>query len=200
MAKKITQKKLAQLTGLSQQRLSQLLSAGVWTRNDSLVGANKKIIKHLGDLKAGHKSAQGLDLIHERARLSNLQADKVAMETNRLERMLELQIEKQSIDTQRSGLELKRMMAELMPMVFLVEILASQNSNIRTRCLGIPNAVKVKHPECPTPIFLSLKEIVVQVLTDLSHVRFPTELDERIKRHFRDFLAATESNGDGVGG
>jgi phage terminase Nu1 subunit (DNA packaging protein) len=182
MAKKITQKKLAQLTGLSQQRLSQLLHDGVWTRNDSLVAANKKIIKHLGDLKAGHKSAEGLDLIHERARLSNLQADKV------------------SIDTQRSSLELQRMMAELMPLVFLTEILAFQNSNIRNRCLGIPNAVKVKHPETPTAIFLSLKEIVIQVLTDLSHVRFPAELDERIKRHFRDLLAATESNGDGVGG
>lgn len=164
-AAKMNQSEFAKLIGRDRSRVSRLYASNIISSADGWLSALHKFIHHTQEQAAGRGEG---GLIRERERLAKLQADRI-------------------------GLDIKRTMAELMPLDFLTEILAFQNSNLRTRTLGIPNALKVKHPEMSTPIFLSLKEITVEVLTALSHVRFPADLDERIKRYYRDCLDAAQS-------
>lgn len=178
MAKQTTQQTLADLTGLSQQRISQLQRSGVIVRGENPVTSVRKIISRLGAEAAGRQSSKSgkYDLVDERARLAAHQANKVEIET-------------------------ARMRAELLPVKFITEIMSSSYSVIRSRVLSQPNALKAKFPnKIDTEVFLYAKQLANEVLEELSRVRYPAELDERIKQYFSDIQTATASNGDRMGG
>jgi hypothetical protein len=175
---KLTQAKFAQVMEISQPAVAKLVKKGVLQPPPELGRWLVAYGKHMAKIASGRMPADPeaqFDLVGERARLAARQAERVELQNAR-ER------------------------AELLPLDTVGDILGFHNSTIRSRTLGIPNALKAKHPELSTPIFLSLKQIVTDVLTELGNVRFPIDLDGRIKRHFRNLYAAAQSDGDRVGG
>ena len=81
----ITQVQFAELVGVTQQAISDLVNRGTLRRGDT---AGAWLISYCANLReqaAGRASTGDLDLVQERARLAKEQADKVAM-ANAVER------------------------------------------------------------------------------------------------------------------
>lgn len=75
----ITQGQFAELVGVTQQAISDLVNRGTLRRGDT---AGAWLISYCANLReqaAGRASTGDLDLVQERARLAKEQADKVAM-------------------------------------------------------------------------------------------------------------------------
>jgi phage terminase Nu1 subunit (DNA packaging protein) len=174
MAKDTTQEQFARLANISQPRVSQLIRQGILSRGGTILDWTRELLEHQRRIIAQHESKSGIDLIAERARLSQRQAEKVEIENARLRN-------------------------ELLPVAIVKSILQSHNTTIRARLLGVPNRFKAKHPKVTTEEFLSLKDIVNEVLTELSRVRLPDDLEASARQYFRDLHSAAQSNGHGVG-
>jgi phage terminase Nu1 subunit (DNA packaging protein) len=174
--KRNTQAEFAKLVGITQQAVSQLIRKGVLSAHGNLVQWIGEYCANLRDQAAGRKSESGkFDLVDERARLAASQREKI-------------------------DIEIARLRAELVPLVMVGDILSHHSSTVRSHVLGAANALKAKHPETSTAQFVSLNQIHNDLLTALSYVKFPADLDERIKSYFRDIQAAPKSNGNGMGG
>lgn len=76
----MTQGQFADLVGISQQAVSELISREILRRGDTGAGWLKSYCANLREQAAGRASDGELDLVQERARLSKEQADRVAME------------------------------------------------------------------------------------------------------------------------
>lgn len=75
----ITQAQFADLVGVSQQAISNLIARGVLTAGDTCGQWLRDYCENLREQAAGRASSGDLDLVQERARLAKEQADKVAM-------------------------------------------------------------------------------------------------------------------------
>lgn len=84
----VTQTQFAELVGISQQAVSDLISRGILRRGET---ASKWLVLYCANLReqaAGRASTGDLDLVQERARLAKEQADRVAIENMQSRREL----------------------------------------------------------------------------------------------------------------
>lgn len=174
MPKDTTQEQFAKLVGITQPAVSQLIRKGVLTRGQSIGRWLQEYISNLREQAAAHKSDEGQDIIKERARLAARQSEKLEIETARLR-------------------------GELIPRQAVADILGFHNSTIRSRLLAIPARLKSQHPELQTSAVVALKILIDETLTELSHVRFPSDIDEQTRQYFSDLHSTTKPNGDAVG-
>lgn len=84
----VTQSQFAELIGVSQQAVSDLINRGVLDRQASAGQWLRAYCSHLREQAAGRASTGDLDLVQERARLAKEQADRVAMENAKERREL----------------------------------------------------------------------------------------------------------------
>ena len=81
---KATEKKLVQVTGLSQSRINQMKATEIWTLKMNLEEAAHAIVKWLGKRAAGHISEDGLDLVQERAKLARANRETASLKNSEL--------------------------------------------------------------------------------------------------------------------
>ena len=160
MAKVLTQTELAKITGLSQQRLSQLHHRRIWHRADSPDSAIRKIIIHLGAVAGGRRGDGDLDLVQERARLSIAQTEKI-------------------------NFEMQRLRENFVPMELLVEIWSRQTINIKTRLLAIPNKVGSKigaqTSDTDRKLLSIVDDEIREALTELASLPLPKKWSDKFK-------------------
>lgn len=84
----MTQAQFAELVGISQQAISELLGRGTLRRGDTAGAWLRSYCENLREQAAGRASTGDLDLVQERARLAKEQADKAAMNNQQQRREL----------------------------------------------------------------------------------------------------------------
>lgn len=154
---KVTQQQLAELTGLTQQRISQFLKNGVIARADSLHEANRKIIKHLGEVAAGHQTEKGIDRILEAALLDRAKREEI-----------EIRIQE------------KR--ASLIPDEVLIDGLADTFAAVKARLLSLPTKLRATRPNLTLEDIGAIETSVRETLTELSDDRFPRSIRARLAK------------------
>ncbi|TCP06576.1 terminase small subunit [Caldimonas thermodepolymerans] len=118
LAQPITQAEFAQLVGISEAKVSQLVSEGVLVRGESGQAWLHAYCGRLREMAAGRMSESGgLDLVQERARLAREQADAVAMKN-------------------------KIMRKEYAPVSLLSEVLASASQALAAKLEALPMQLK----------------------------------------------------------
>ena len=119
-----SQVELAELIGVSEARVSQLMSDGVIERGLPLVVQLRQYCAWLREVAAGRQSGEvgGLDLVQERAALAR---------------------------EQRHGIEIKNAVArgEYAPITLLAEVLATASMSVVERFEQLPGALKKTCPD-----------------------------------------------------
>lgn len=154
---KTTQQQLADLTGLSQPRISQLLRQGVIAREDEINAANRKIIKHLGDVAAGHQAADGVDRILEAALLDRTKREEI-----------EIRIQE------------KR--GSLIPDELLIDGLADTFAAVKAKLLALPTKLRATRPNLSLDDVGAIETHIRETLSELSDDRFPRSIRERLAK------------------
>jgi phage terminase Nu1 subunit (DNA packaging protein) len=120
------QAELAELIGVSEARVSQLVSDGVVERGQTLAHQLRQYCAWLREVAAGRQSEElgGLDLVQERAALAR---------------------------EQRHGIEIKNAVArgEFAPIGLLAEVLATASMSVVERFDQLPAALRKTCPDLP---------------------------------------------------
>ena len=176
MAKASSQEKFAQLVGITQPAVSQLIRKGVLTRGASIGQWHREYLENLRKLAAGFKSDYiDLDLIKERARLAARQSEKLEI-------------------------ELAEKRHDLVPIAAIASALNFLNGTIRSKLLAFPSRMKSLCPELTTRELTRATDLIHEVLTELSHERFPPNIRDIARQYFSDLHATASDNGKRVGG
>jgi phage terminase Nu1 subunit (DNA packaging protein) len=176
MAKDSTQEQFAQLVGISQPAVAQLIRKGVLNRKGDIVQWTKEYTRNLREQAAGRASENGgHDLVAERARLSARQAEKLEI-------------------------ELAKSRGELLPTESIVEALTFTAATIRTKLLSVPSRYKSLSPRLSAKEIDVLDNLIREILTELSNVHFPKTIGESARRYFSNLHIAAETEGERVGG
>lgn len=121
-----SQAELAELIGVSEGRVSQIMSDGIVERGLTLLVQLRQYCEWLREVAAGRQSMEvgGLDLVQERAALAR---------------------------EQRHGIELKNAVArgEFAPIALLSEVLATASMSVVERFEQLPGALKKTCPDLP---------------------------------------------------
>lgn len=150
----VAQAEFAQIIGVSEARVSQLVSEGWITRGETAHEWLLSYCERLRDVAAGRASADsgGLDLVQERARLARAQTE---------------------------GVEIKNaaMRGEYARIVLLAEVLASASQSVVERFDQLPGMLKKACPNLPDDV----REQIMAVLAEARNewVRSTTELVTR---------------------
>lgn len=120
------QAELAELIGVSEARVSQLVSDGIVTRGETLALQLKQYCAWMREVAAGRQSEEmgGLDLVQERAALAR---------------------------EQRLGIEIKNavLRQEFAPINLLAEVLATASQSVVERFEQLPGLLKKSCPDLP---------------------------------------------------
>lgn len=123
---KIAQAEFAQMVGISEARVSQLMSEGVLAKGETAASWLVAYHERLRDQAAGRMGAEvgGLDLVQERAALAR---------------------------EQRLGIEIKNALArgEFAPISLLAEVLAMASQAVSERFEQLPGALRKACPDMP---------------------------------------------------
>lgn len=161
--------------GLSQPAVHKLISKGVLSQGGTLADWLVQYARHMRDLAAGWKSEEGFDLVHERARLSRRQSEKLEID-----------------------IAAKR--GELIPTRAVADAINFSNVTIRSRLLALPSRFKSLRPALSAKDVDVLDSLVREILTELSNARFPADIAEHTRQYFSDLHAAAEAKTQRVGG
>jgi len=172
--KKATREEFARLMGITHQDVTKLVLKGVLSRNADVGTWLVEYGRHMQKIAAGWKSAEGWDLVTERARLASIQAQSIAID----------------VDKKRAG---------LMPVPALGEAFAFLNGTIRAKLLALPSRFRSLTP-IRTDQYLILENLVREILGELSAERFPPMVRRLAERYFSDLHPASKTNGERVGG
>lgn len=139
LAYPISQQDFAAIIGVSEARVSQLVSDGVLTRGDTAIEWIAAYSERLRDQAAGRLGLEigGLDLVQERAALAR---------------------------EQRMGIEIKNAVArgEFAPISLLSEVLAAASQSVVEQFEQLPSALKRACPDFPD----TARDIVMATLSN----------------------------------
>jgi|SRR6516225_8189628 len=163
-----TQEYLAQLTGLSQQRISQLQREGVIAKGENPIVSNRKIVAHLGSQKAGWKSQDGkLDRIAEAAMLDRRRREEIE-------------------------LRLAERREELFAMDSIVEIVKFTVLAVRNKFLALPSRLRSLAPDLSTKHYGIVEQLVREAISEFNAERFPPGIRQATEQYFHRLHAAAE--------
>jgi len=176
MAKTDTQEQFAQLVGITQPQVSQLIAKGVLTRKDGLSKWLLQYTKNLREQAAGWQSKDG-----------------------RIDRMAEagfLDIAKRKL----LDLEYARQTLELLPLSGFKLGLEFILGAVRSKLLAAPSRIRSQDPHV-TPRQMSLWEQQVrEILEELSNVQFPDDINRIAQQYLEDLHATSKADDQRVGG
>ena len=133
----ISQAEFAQIVGISEARVSTLISEGVLVKGDSAHGWLLGYCERLRDMAAGRHSAGGLDLVQERAALAR---------------------------SQREAQELKNAVArgEFAPIGLLADVLGEASSAVVDRMDQIEGQLRKACPDLPE----DARQVILRMMAD----------------------------------
>lgn len=133
----ISQAEFAQIVGISEARVSTLISEGVLVKGDSAHGWLLGYCDRLRDMAAGRHSAGGLDLVQERAALAR---------------------------SQREAQELKNAVArgEFAPIGLLADVLGEASSAVVDRMDQIEGQLRKACPDLPE----DARQVILRMMAD----------------------------------
>ena len=176
MAKENTQETLATLTGLSQQRISQLQKQGIIARGENPIVSNRKIIAHLGKVAAGWQSQDGrVDRMHEAAMLDRRRREEIEIKL-----------------AERRG--------ELLSLESIVTMIKYLILAIRSKYLALPSRMRSLVPELSPKAYAILEQLVRDAIAEFNAERFPRSVREATEQYFQRLHAATEADDRRMGG
>jgi phage terminase Nu1 subunit (DNA packaging protein) len=165
MAKQSTQEILSRLTGLSQQRISQLQRAGVIIGGDDPLISNRKIIHYLGEAAAGRQPLNGqLDRMFEAAALDHAKREEI-----------EIRIAKER--------------GHLIEDTVFMDAVGATFTAVKTRLLSISHRLRSRRPNLSIEDIGAVDDEVQNTLTELSDDQFPRHIRSRLEEG-RDRIAA----------
>ena len=176
MAKDNTQDTLANLTGFTQQRISQYLRAGVYNKGDHPIVANRKIIAHLGKIAAGWQSQDG-------------RIDRMA-EAAKLDRARRAEIE----------IKLAEKQGALYSLESIVGIIKYMVLAIRSKFLALPSRMRSLAPDLTAKQYALLDQLVRDIISEFNSDRFPPEVVEATEQYFHRLHGAAETDDRPMGG
>jgi phage terminase Nu1 subunit (DNA packaging protein) len=175
MAKKNTQQVLAELTGLTQQRISQLQQQGIIVRAENPIVSNRKIIEHLGKVAAGWQSQDGrLDRMQEAALLDRIRREEIE-------------------------LRLAEKRGNLLPNDLFIDGVSATFTAVKVQLLGIPSKLGTDRPNLTTEDLLVIQEHIHEGLAELTYDRFPRGIRERLEAERARLEAPAPTNGKPMG-
>ena len=169
MASPNTQEQLARIVGISQQDVSLLIRKGTLTRGAPLSQLILEYTKNLRAVAAGHQSSQGHDLIEERARLAARQSEKIEV-------------------------ELAKQRNDLIPLTALNEALRFIAGAIRAKLLALPSRFRSVVSTLTPKQVDTLDSLVREILTELSHERFPPDIRRLAEQYFSDLHTTAQAD------
>lgn len=133
----ISQAEFAQIVGISEARVSTLISEGVLVKGDSAHGWLLGYCERLRDMAAGRASVGGLDLVQERAALAR---------------------------SQREAQELKNAVArgEFAPIGLLADVLGEASSAVVDRMDQIEGQLRKACPDLPE----DARQVILRMMAD----------------------------------
>lgn len=133
----ISQAEFAQIVGISEARVSTLISEGVLVKGDSAHGWLLGYCERLRDMAAGRASLGGLDLVQERAALAR---------------------------SQREAQELKNAVArgEFAPIGLLADVLGEASSAVVDRMDQIEGQLRKACPDLPE----DARQVILRMMAD----------------------------------
>lgn len=152
-----TQKAFGELVGISQPAVSELLSRGVLSENQSGGEWLISYCSHLREQAAGRAAAGDLDLATERARLAREQADKIAMQ-NAVTR------------------------GELAPVVLIEEVLTKAAAKVAGLFDAIPGLVRRRFPELPADTISLIGGEIAKVRNVVAGMSLADLKDEQLEK------------------
>lgn len=150
-----SQQNFAALLGINQSQVSRAISRGILKRTDTFKSWLRAYVRHLSEQAAGRRGAGALDLVQERARLSKLQADRIAME-----------------------LKVKR--REVLHVDAMVLGISSIFFNVKTHLLGLPSKVKHVLAHLAPADIEQIRSEIYRCLTELSQMQLPKDVRGKI--------------------
>ena len=137
LAAPISQAEFAQIVGISEARVSTLISEGVLVKGDSAHGWLLGYCERLRDMAAGRASVGGLDLVQERAALAR---------------------------SQREAQELKNAVArgEFAPIGLLADVLGEASSAVVDRMDQIEGQLRKACPDLPE----DARQVILRMMAD----------------------------------
>lgn len=137
LAAPISQAEFAQIVGISEARVSTLISEGVLTKGDNAHGWLLGYCERLRDMAAGRASVGGLDLVQERAALAR---------------------------SQREAQELKNAVArgEFAPIGLLADVLGEASSAVVDRMDQIEGQLRKACPDLPE----DARQVILRMMAD----------------------------------
>lgn len=171
-----TQQEVAQITGLTQQRVQQLQKQQVWQKSDHVIIANRKIIAHLGEVAAGWMSQDGrVDRMREAAMLDRRKREEIELKL-----------------AERRG--------QLISLPSIVELIKYLILAIRTKFLALPSRMRSQCPDLSAKHYAILDRLVRDVILDFNSDRFPPAVRSATEQYFHRLHSAADSEDRPVGG
>lgn len=175
MAKDNSQERFARLVGISQPEVSQLLRKGVLSRGADLNQWHKEYLDNLRKVASGWRSDDGrIDRMKEAALLDRCKREQLEI-----------------VIAEKKG--------DLVPRPVIAEALKFSFASVKSKLLSAPNRLRSVNPHAPAKLMAQFEDIIREILTELSHERYPASIDDIAKRYFRDLHAAAEAKPEPVG-
>lgn len=169
-----TQQQFANLLGCDQTVVSRFISRKILTRSAPWQQWIKELYIYHAETSAG-RSAEGLNLATERAKLARAQ-------------------------TARIGIELAQIRGELISREAIYHQIGAIISIIRTKILQIPSRAFSEHPQLPPAVFASFTKLVHEALAELATSRLPADIIKIIREIDEEAFEKASTNPEAVGG
>jgi phage terminase Nu1 subunit (DNA packaging protein) len=162
-----TQAQFARLLETDQAVISRLVGDGILTRGGDWITWIRELYAYYAANSAG-RAGGALNLADERAKLAKMQAAKI-------------------------GFELSVQREKFVSLDAISFAMIHTSSIIKSKLLSLPHRVGSKHPRLDKKVYISLDEIVRELLTELSETKLPEAVSRRIEEMNNvDFEKATE--------
>lgn len=150
-----TQAEFAALLEMDQAIVSRAITTGILNRDGSCRQWLRDLYSHYAETAAG-RAGRELNLAEERAKLARAQTGKIGFDMAK-SRGIFVAVPAIALQIQRTY------------------------SIIRRKLLSLPHRIRGKHTDLDTSVFISMDELVREVLLEISQTRLPKHVEKKIK-------------------
>ena len=152
----LTQADFARLLHADDGNISRLFDAAGINPQDDWREQLAGLWAYRAEQAAGRAGDGPLDLVQERARLAQAQADKTQF-------------------------ELRRLRGEFAPLALILDLMAAQATIVKTHLLATHNKIAGRFPTLDKKVIISIEDEIRESLTEVSNLRLPADLNRKFR-------------------